>query len=151
MYVITINTDTCQGCGDCVGACPAEMFELQDGKAVLVGETLSRAVEAATGWTGFSADDAMAVGRRISNLLRVYNLRCGLAPELERPSKRYGSIPVDGPMAGKSILEHWDDMRRGYYELMGWDFETGRPLPETLKRYGLEELIPDVWPQGAGR
>ena len=109
--------------------------------------TLSRAVEAATGWAGFSAGDAMAVGRRISNLLRVYNLRCGLTPKLERPSKRYGSIPVDGPRAGTDVMEHWDDMRRGYYELMGWDFETGRPFPETLKKYGLEELIPDAWPE----
>jgi len=24
---------------------------------------------------------------------------------------------------------------------MGWDPETGKPLPETLKKLGLEELI----------
>jgi len=26
---------------------------------------------------------------------------------------------------------------------MGWDQETGKPLPETLRAVGLEELIPD--------
>jgi aldehyde:ferredoxin oxidoreductase len=110
-------------------------------------EGLGKAVEAATGWESFTGEEALAVGRRISNLLRVYNLRCGLSPKQERPSKRYGSVPVDGAKAGINVMEHWDDMRRGYYELMGWDFETGRPLPETLRQYGLEEVIPDAWPQ----
>ena len=112
-------------------------------------EGLGKAVEAATGWQGFTGVEALAVGRRISNLLRVYNLRCGLTPKLERPSKRYGSIPVDGPMKDTNIMEHWDDIRRMYYNLMGWDFETGRPLPETLRKLGLEEIIPDAWPEGA--
>lgn len=26
-YFITIDTDKCDGCGDCVGACPAGVFE----------------------------------------------------------------------------------------------------------------------------
>jgi len=108
-------------------------------------EGLGKAVEAATGWKDFTGEEALAVGRRISNLLRVYNLRCGLTPEMERPSKRYGSVPVDGPMAGKDIKEHWDEMRQRYYELMGWDFATGRPLPETLRRLGLATVIPDIW------
>lgn len=112
-------------------------------------EKLGKTVEAATGWESFTGQEALAVGRRISNLLRVFNLRCGLTPELERPSKRYGSIPVDGPLAGKNIMEHWDDMRRRYYELMGWDFATGRPLPETLRALGLADLIPDAWPEAA--
>ncbi len=113
-------------------------------------EGLGKAIEAATGWEGFKGVEALAVGRRVSNLLRVFNLRCGLTPELERPSKRYGSTPVDGPMAGRSILEHWDDMRREYYALMGWDFESGRPLPNTLRELGLAEVISDAWGENAG-
>ena len=27
-YFITIDTDKCNGCGDCVSACPAEVFEV---------------------------------------------------------------------------------------------------------------------------
>jgi aldehyde:ferredoxin oxidoreductase len=110
-------------------------------------ENLGKAVAASTGWEDFSGSEGIALGRRISNLLRVYNLRCGLGPELERPSRRYGSVPVDGPMAGRNIMEHWDEMRRRYYDLMGWDFATGRPFPETLRALGLAELIPDVWRQ----
>jgi len=29
-YFITLDTDRCNGCGDCVTACPAEVFEVLD-------------------------------------------------------------------------------------------------------------------------
>jgi aldehyde:ferredoxin oxidoreductase len=32
-------------------------------------------------------------------------------------------------------------MVQTYYESMGWDAKTGRPLPQTLKALGLEEVI----------
>jgi aldehyde:ferredoxin oxidoreductase len=31
-------------------------------------------------------------------------------------------------------------MRRSYYDHMGWDPETGKPLPETLKKVGLGHI-----------
>jgi len=54
---------------------------------------------------------------------------------------RYSSTPVDGPAAGHGIREHWDAIRDNYYQEMGWDTETGRPLPETLEKFGLTELV----------
>jgi aldehyde:ferredoxin oxidoreductase len=74
----------------------------------------------------------------------MFNLRHGLKKEVERPSKRYGSIPVDGPCQGRNVMEKWDSMVGNYYSNMGWDSETGKPLPETLKSLGLEELIKDL-------
>jgi aldehyde:ferredoxin oxidoreductase len=35
-------------------------------------------------------------------------------------------------------------MKSFYFELMGWDPVTGKPLPHTLKALGLEKLIPDL-------
>jgi aldehyde:ferredoxin oxidoreductase len=64
--------------------------------------------------------------------------------EDERPSKRYGSIPVDGPAKGKNIMEKWPQMVENYYRLMGWEPKTGKPLPETLRQLGLEEIIKDL-------
>jgi len=105
---------------------------------------LAEAVRAATGWD-FDEDEAQMVGLRIVNLTRAYNFRCGHRRELEAPSPRYGSAPVDGPAQGKSIIPVLDEMLDNYYEQMGWDKETGKPLPETLKRLGLEHIIPDIW------
>ncbi|MFC1915546.1 aldehyde ferredoxin oxidoreductase family protein [Chloroflexota bacterium] len=107
-------------------------------------KTLAEAVQAATGWD-FDEDEAETVGLRIVNLLRAYNFRCGHNRELEAPSPRYGSVPVDGPVEGKSIMPDLDNMLESYYERMGWDKETGKPLPDTLRRLGLEHTIKDIW------
>ncbi len=38
MYVVTINTDECSGCGECVESCPAQILGLVEGKAQVTGE-----------------------------------------------------------------------------------------------------------------
>jgi aldehyde:ferredoxin oxidoreductase len=86
----------------------------------------------------------MTIGRRVVNQLRLFNFRHGLTVEMEAPSTRYGSTPVDGPCQGKSIRPHWETMRQNYYGLMGWDPRTGKPFPETLRGLGLEQLIQDL-------
>ena len=116
---------------DCTGTC---RFAAADPKILLA------CLNAATGWNR-TLEDAFTLGRRIVNLLRVFNLRHGMDIKTERPSARYGSIPVDGPNKGKNIMEKWDWMVKNYYTLMGWDLETGAPLPETLKKLDLSELI----------
>jgi len=100
-------------------------------------------LNAVTGWA-LTLEDAFAIGRRVINQLRMFNFRHGMGKEDERPSKRYGSIPVDGPAKGKNIMENWDWMLDNYYGLMGWDPKSGMPLPETLKKLGLENLIKDL-------
>ena len=119
---------------DCVGTCrlasPHPKLQLECFNAV-------------TGWN-WTLEDAFTLGRRIINLLRVFNFRHGMKIEDERPSKRYGSIPVDGPAQGKNIMEKWPEMVQNYYRLMGWDPKTGKPLQETLEKLGLKELIKDL-------
>ena len=96
---------------------------------------IAEAISAATGWN-MSVDEAWDVGRRAVNLLRAFNLESGIGPELDRPSARYGSTPVDGPTAGVGIMPHWDAMLSNYYALMGWN-ERGIPRKETLERLGI--------------
>jgi len=104
---------------------------------------LSEAVSAATGWD-FTFDEALDVGKRAVNLFRAFNLRHGITAEKDAPSPRYGSVPVDGKYKGLSIAPVWDEMLRSYYEKMGWDTKTGKPLPETLKALGLDNVIADL-------
>ena len=109
---------------------------------------ICRVLSAATGWE-YTMEDAMRFGRRTVTLMRAFNLRCGITPDLERPSKRYGSVPVDGPAKGQNIGAHWTDMVKTWYEKVGYDRQTGKPLPETLQELGLDELIPALWGEGA--
>lgn len=104
---------------------------------------ISEAVSAATGWD-FTAEEGKRVGLRAVNIMRAFNLRSGIRREHDRPSGRYGSTPVNGPTAGISIMPHWDAMLRNYYELLGWDPETGKPLPETLKDLGIGHVSKDL-------
>jgi len=57
------------------------------------------ALNAATGWD-FTLDEAMNLGKRTVNLLRMFNFRCGLTKDKEAPSERYGSAIPDGPSKG---------------------------------------------------
>jgi aldehyde:ferredoxin oxidoreductase len=102
------------------------------------------AIKAATGWD-INIPEAMIIGRRAVNLARVFNLRHGIPAELDAPSMRYGSTPLDGIAAGRGIMPHWDKMLNNYYKLMGWDEKTGKPLPETLKNLGLEAVSAELW------
>jgi aldehyde:ferredoxin oxidoreductase len=104
-------------------------------------ELLCQAVNAATGWN-LNLQDSMTIGKRAVNMARVFNLEHGIKAELDAPSLRYGSTPLDGLNAGRGILPHWKKMLRAYYRMMGWDEKTGKPLPQTLISLGLEELIP---------
>jgi len=104
---------------------------------------LAQALNAATGWN-FSFDEALKVGRRAVNLMRVYNIKAGHTPDSEKPSPKYCSTPVDGPAKGKSIRPHLEDMLSNYYNLMGWDRKTGLPRPETLRELGLEYVMDNL-------
>jgi aldehyde:ferredoxin oxidoreductase len=109
-------------------------------------DLLYKAVNAATGWD-MDFKEALTVGKRAVNLARAFNLRAGIKAELDAPSLRYGSTPLDGLAAGIGIMPHWDKMLRNYYEKMGWDVATGVPLPETLHNLDLDEVITQLWTQ----
>jgi aldehyde:ferredoxin oxidoreductase len=121
-------------------------FEDSLGVCRFCTEEFQLTIDALNALTGWNVDkkEGMAIGRRVVNHLRVFNLRHGLTKDMEAPSARYGSAPVDGPLEGVSIMPHWDFMLHNYYQLMGWDIDTGKPLPETLRRLGLEDLIADL-------
>src|SRR5439155_911473 len=79
------------------------------------------------------------------------SVRCGLTPDLERPSTRYGSTPVDGPAKGQAVGEQWEKMVDTWYREVGYDRKTGKPLPATLKALGLDWLAKDLWGKRASR
>jgi len=120
---------------DCLGIC---RFTVPD---YVLGMEVFNAI---TGFE-FSTQDALDVGRRTINQLRAFNFRHGLDPDKETPSPRYGSIPKDGYAVGKNFLAHFPQMKASYWQKMGWDSQTGKPLPQTLESLDLPDLIPELW------
>jgi aldehyde:ferredoxin oxidoreductase len=107
-------------------------------------EPLVEMVNAATGWN-LTVPEAVETGLRIVNLMRAFNLRHGISAELDTPSPRHGSAPIDGPIQGKTVLPVWRNMVERYYQELGWDRETGRPLRETLDKLQLGHVANDLW------
>ena len=121
---------------DCLGIC---MFV-----SGVPWQTVADAVSAATGWD-LTWREAADVGDRVLHLMRAFNIRHGETREHNSVSPRILELPLDGPAKGISVGEKWDQMVDTYYEYRGWDKE-GRPLPETLRRVGLEDVAKELWP-----
>jgi aldehyde:ferredoxin oxidoreductase len=119
---------------ECLGVCRFNIPAPQ-----LVAEAFNAATD-----LGLSLPEMIQTGKRIVNTLRVFNLKNGLTSDMEAPSIRYGSTPIDGPAVGIGVMKHWDVIREIYYRLMGWDPETGIPLSKTLRDLELDDLIPDI-------
>ena len=37
-FQVTIDSDKCEGCGECAESCPADILEMVDGKAKVTGD-----------------------------------------------------------------------------------------------------------------
>jgi aldehyde:ferredoxin oxidoreductase len=98
---------------------------------------------AVTGWD-YSISEVERMGLIAANLLKAFNIRHGITKELDYPSPRYGSASSEGYAKGRSALTHWDEMLQNYYRQMGWDENTGVPLPETLQSLGLGHIADDL-------
>jgi len=105
-------------------------------------ELTVRALNAAVG-EAFSLDEIKTISLRCLNLRRAFNIRHGLKAEDDTLSPRLLEPPPDGPSQGSAIQIR--PMVREYYQRLGWDEKTGKPLISTLESLGLEALIPDIW------
>jgi aldehyde:ferredoxin oxidoreductase len=105
---------------------------------------LAEAVSAATGWD-FTSEEGKRVGLRAVNLMKAFNLNVGIGKDHDYPSTRYGSMPLDGPSVGISIMTHWDDMLKIYYRIMGWNQDTGVPSQETLRDLEIDFVVDDLY------
>lgn len=99
---------------------------------------LAQAVSHITGWN-VTVDELQTLGQRRLNLLRAYNAREGIGKEEDMlPEKMFKKALKGGRSDGRKI-DHaeWLAHREMYYEMAGWDVETGNPTPETLDALGL--------------
>lgn len=99
--------------------------------------------------------DLLAVGERIVNLERMYNVREGLGRADDHLPKRFteevaeiytfdkdtetGEMHRSEKPVRQGIIHDFESMLDRYYDLRGWT-RSGMPTPETLQRLGLESL-----------
>jgi len=95
-------------------------------------------IAAVTGWD-FTLKEGLEAGSRIENVRQAFNLREGLTPKYFDMPKRMTEATKSGPLAGRDI--DFAMLRERYYETMGWNPETGKPLDSTLEELGIKELV----------
>jgi aldehyde:ferredoxin oxidoreductase len=88
-------------------------------------------------------EEALQIGRRVVNLLRMFNKREGMTKEHDSFSPRLSMPPVDGPGIGKSLAPTFERVRSAYYRASGWDQE-GMPTRTLLEELDLGFTLPDL-------
>ncbi|MBI2294132.1 MAG: hypothetical protein HYU73_28100 [Betaproteobacteria bacterium] len=121
---------------DNLGVC---MFACQGVKDVVSLATKSLAT--ATGWNDFNEEDALRVGERTINLMRLIAISRGFTKSDELDvGKRLLEAPTAGPAAGVAMAPYLEEMVNRYYVAAGWDLNTGCPTQATIKRLDMEDV-----------
>jgi aldehyde:ferredoxin oxidoreductase len=98
-------------------------------------EQMLAAINSATGWN-LEVGDLTMLGKRIVTLKRMLNLRRGLTRANDRLPDLLLKPLSDGGTEG--TVPDVETLLSGAYAEYGWDPQTGRPTPETLKQLGLD-------------
>ena len=105
----------------------------------------SRCLAQAVGWEDFNTQEALIVGERVTNLMRLVYARRGFKKSDELDvSPKHLEAPPAGPSKGLSMAPYLADMVDEYYRQMGWNVETGLPTAATLHRLSMEEFLEDA-------
>lgn len=107
-------------------------------------EDFARILPVATGIEEFgSVEELMLIGERQVNMKRAFNERLGITRKDDTLPERFTKEPMpEGPGKGETV--DLDRMLNEYYELRGWDLETGLIREETLRRLGLADVLEDL-------
>jgi len=101
-------------------------------------------VKAVTGWET-SLFDLLKVGERHANMARIFNLREGLTAKDDTLPDRLFQPMEGGTLKGKKVdREEFSKALETYYEMMGWDPETGVPRKGKLAELDLDWLSGEI-------
>lgn len=96
-------------------------------------------MRAITGWD-LDIDNLKLTGRRIATMMHLFNLREGFTLASFRiPERARGNPPLTaGPTKGVTL--DIENLKRQYFEAMGFDLEAGRFREEALEEVGLKNI-----------
>jgi aldehyde:ferredoxin oxidoreductase len=107
---------------------------------------MAAALQAVTG-EPWDTERVAKTGERITNLQRVYSMKCGITAADDTCPRRLLEGTPDGSHAGRA--PDFAYMIQDYYRERGWD-ENGRPTPEKLRELGLLEMVGEFSGRAAG-
>jgi aldehyde:ferredoxin oxidoreductase len=90
-------------------------------------------LNAATGWH-LSPDQYMEIGANIQTLKQAFNVHHGIEPRANRISDRALGRPPQTRGANKGCSIDIDILMKEYWELSGWDRETGVPSQKEIDK-----------------
>jgi aldehyde:ferredoxin oxidoreductase len=94
-------------------------------------------VKAITGWNT-SMHELLQAGERAYTLARVFNVREGITSAEDRLPDRFYEPFAEGPSKGNALpKEAFDKARATFYQMLGWDGETGIPHDWKLHKLGI--------------
>jgi aldehyde:ferredoxin oxidoreductase len=104
-------------------------------------EMATRLFNLATG-KQWDVEQVLKVSERVRNVERMFDVRQGVLRKNDTlPNKIFNEPLKRGPFKGEVMdRKKFEQMKDEYYELRGWDKETGIPKQETLVALGLEDL-----------
>ncbi|MBI4187952.1 MAG: aldehyde ferredoxin oxidoreductase C-terminal domain-containing protein [Chloroflexi bacterium] len=101
-------------------------------------DQMVKTLSAVTGWK-ISLNEVLRVAERTMTLGRLFNIREGFTVADDKLPKRFFQPKTSGVLANKHYsAEELEKTRHYYYTLMGWDKNTGIPLPEKLEELGIQ-------------
>jgi aldehyde:ferredoxin oxidoreductase len=113
-------------------------FLLDMAVPAIATQNTANLMEAVTGLE-YSAEEVEAVGERINNLARAFNVREGFTRDDDTLPERLMTEPLkEGGSKGQFVSK--DDLKQmldEYYTERGWDMNTGAPTREKLEALGL--------------
>jgi aldehyde:ferredoxin oxidoreductase len=95
-------------------------------------------VRAATGWN-CNLWELVKTGERAMTLARLFNLREGFTDKDDVLPKRFHEAFVTGPLTGVApTFEQVEKAKRDYYEMMGWNRDSGVPTRARAQELDIE-------------
>src|ERR671922_285349 len=94
-------------------------------------------INSVTGWN-MSLYELMKVGERNNTLARMFNVREGFTPDDDVLPQRMHEGIGNGALKGSRIdPQEFLAARKTYYEMAGWDPQTGKPTDAKLAELGI--------------
>ncbi len=132
-----------------IGACITQFYNAAGLCMICYGDGYGKAeyfieaIQTISGWD-IDRDEVIKTGQRINTMRQAFNIREGITTPWKYPDRMLGKPPKKtGPRAGFTMEP--EEISKEYYQEMGWDEKTGRPLRKTLLELDMDFVVKELY------